>query len=327
MPSRRSFLQQVSLASAGLIAGRHNLFASKIPGNPFSGKPIGLQLYTLRDEIAKDVKGTIAKVADIGFDYVETFFGYNKAGDKTDYWGLDAKAFRGLLDEHHLKTHSGHYLLNDFLTRGNGNDEALKVQAELAATLGQTRVVAPVPPFMAIDKMTKADYQFIAAQLNKGGELCKKMNIKLGYHNHFWEFRKLEDGISGYETMLKETDPSLVDFEMDLFWVVKSGEDPVQWINRYPGRFTMWHVKDIDRSHPEKIVGGDLDKQPVMNVVKDVKFANVGTGVVDFKSIFAHAHTAGLKYYFVEQDRIDQPDKFASVKESFTYIQKNLTAR
>ncbi|MEX6689166.1 sugar phosphate isomerase/epimerase [Danxiaibacter flavus] len=318
MSTRRTFLQQGALVAAGMLMKPANIFSR---GNyKVSTKDVGLQLYTLREELAKDAKGTIAKVAKLGFTNVETF-GADKQGK---FWGLDTKELASVLKENNLVTYSGHYALNDFLTRGNGNEDALHAQVEIASQLGQQYLIIPVPPFQLIDKLTADDYKFMADQMNKGGELCKKHNLQLGYHNHFWEFRTFDNGKKGLDIMLENTDKSLVCFELDLFWIEKAGLNPVDYFTKYPGRFPMWHVKDMDKSKTNKVTGGDLDHKPIMDVLKDVKFAEVGTGSIDFKSIFAKADVAGLKHFFVEQDGIYMADKFESVQKSIQYIKQSL---
>lgn len=324
MSSRRIFMQQAGLIAAGLMINPSGIFSR---GRENTVNRIGIQLYTLRDQLAKDVKGTITKVAEIGYNHVETFYGYKAPDQKEQFWGLDPKGLKALLKEHNLLTHSGHYQLNDYLTRGNGNDEALKVQIDIAKELGQQYLVVPVPPIALWDKLTADDYKFIAEQLNKAGELAGKSDLKVGYHNHFWEFRNQPDvNTSGYEIMLKGTDPSLVAFELDLFWAIKAGMDPVKLFKEHPGRFAMWHVKDIDKAAQEKIAGGDNDKKTSMEILPKVKFAEVGTGAVKFKEIFDNASVAGVKYAFVEQDQISI-DPFESIKKSYGYVKSNLLRR
>jgi len=321
MNSRRLFMQQAGLIAAGLMINPSDMFSR---GNANTISKIGIQLYTLRDQLAKDVKGTIEKVAKTGFAHVETYYGYKEPKQADQFWGLDPKGLSSLLKANKLVTHSGHYQLDEFLTRGNGKDEALKVQLGIAAELGQEYLVVPVPPHALWDKLTSDDFKFMATQLNKAGELAKKSGMKVGYHNHFWEFRQLADvKTSGYEIMLKETEASLVSFELDLFWAIKAGSDPVALFKKYPGRFAMWHVKDIDKSATEKIAGGEADHKTSMEILPKVKFAEVGSGAVDFKTIFANASTAGVKYAFVEQDQISI-DPFVSIKKSYDYVTSNL---
>lgn len=321
MSSRRQFMQQAGLIAAGVMINPTGIFSK---GRENTVTQIGIQLYTLRDQLAKDVKNTIEKVAQTGYSHVETFYGYKAPDQKEQFWGLDPKGLKALLKENNLKSYSGHYQLNEYLTRGNGKDEALKVQLGIANELGQKYLVVPVPPMGMWDKLTADEYKFIAEQLNKAGELARQSDLKIGYHNHYWEFRQQPDvQTSGYEIMLKGTDPSLVTFELDLFWAIKANVDPVTLFKKYPGRFSMWHVKDIDKSATEKIAGGDADHKTAMEILPHVKFAEVGTGAVDFKNIFANASLAGVKYAFVEQDKISI-DPFESIKKSYGYVKSNL---
>ncbi|PSL47810.1 sugar phosphate isomerase/epimerase [Chitinophaga niastensis] len=320
--SRRSFLQHAGLLTAGMMLPGSIFAQSKNNALP---KKIGLQLYTLRDQLDKDVKGTIAKVAGIGYNEVETFYGYQGAGDKGEFWGLKPKALKALLKQHHLTTPSGHYQLNDYLTQGNGNADALKPQIELAAELGQQYFIVPVLPLSLWDKkLTADDYKYMAAQLNKAGEQCKKSNLHIGYHNHYWEFKKLADtNGTGYDILLKETDPSLVSFELDLFWAVKSGYDPVSLFEEAPGRFVSWHVKDMDKNNTASLTAAGTEDKTSMQLLSSATFAEVGTGSIDFRKIFAKAKLAGVKHLFVEQDKITI-DPFESVKKSYGYVKNVL---
>lgn len=320
MQSRRSFIQQAALVAAGLaIQPTHLLAGGKSKAIP---SKLGIQLYTLRDELSKDVKGTIAKVAQAGYQQVETFFNYQ--GANSNFWGLSTSEFKALLKQHKLTTPSGHYQLSDFLTKGNGDDSALKAQLDISAAAGQEYFVVPIPPLYLWDKypVPVDDYKFVAAQLNKAGELAKKSNLKMAYHNHFWEFRKLPDGQdTAYDILLKETDPSLVFFELDLFWAEKAGHSPVSLFKKAPGRFPMWHVKDMDKNASKPVP--DNEAVSIQNMQDDIKFAEVGTGSINFKEIFANASTAGVKYLFVEQDKITI-DPFESISKSAAYVKKNL---
>lgn len=321
MSSRRQFIQQTGLIAAGLMINPSGIFSK---GRENTVSNIGIQLYTLRTQLAQDVKSTIEKVAQTGYSHVETFYGYKAPDQKDQFWGLDPKGLKALLKENKLATYSGHYQLHDYLTRGNGKDEALKVQLEVAHELGQQYLVVPVPPAGTWDELTSDDYKFMAEQLNKAGELAKNAGIGIGYHNHYWEFKQQSDTkTSGYEIMLNATDPSLVTFEMDLFWAIKANIDPVAMFKKHPGRFSMWHVKDIDRSAAEKIAGGEADKKSIKDILPHVKFAEVGTGTVDFRSIFANASVAGVKYAFVEQDQISI-DPYESIRKSYSYVKNNL---
>lgn len=322
MDNRRSFLKKASLLSTALVAASSQFSSAMDMFVPGSVQQIGLQLYTMRDALAKDVHATIKKIADIGYNHVETFYGYEN-GAETKFWGLSVKELKALLTANKLKSYSGHYQLNDFLTRGNGNDKALKVQIAIAAELGQKYLIVPIPPLSLWDKMTSADFKFMAQQLNKAGELCAKSGLKVGYHNHFWEFRTLENGERGYDILLKNTNPSLVTFEMDLFWVEKSGIEPLHYFKKYPGRFTMWHVKDMDKANTAKITGAALDKKPSKEILSTITYTEVGKGSINLKEIFKHEKESGLKYIFVEQDVI-KIDPFLSIAESYKYVKQDL---
>ncbi len=319
--NRKVFMQQAALIAAGTMLPVNNLFSMY----KLDKRKVGLQLYTLRDDLDKNAKGTIEKVAKIGFAHVETFHPYAGPGKKELFWGMGAKEFKLLLKQNNLVSHSGHYQINDFLTVGNGADEALKLQMAAAAEIGQQYFVVPVPPIALWDKMTVDEYKFMAAQLNKAAEYGKQFNIHMAYHNHFFEFRKLSNGSTGYDILLAETNKANVFFELDLFWAVKSGIDPISMFKKHPGRFPMWHIKDIDKSSTEKITGSKMDEKPTMDILKSVKFAEIGTGAIDFTKIFTAAETAGLQYFFVEQDGIYMPDHFKSIKQSFDYIEANLS--
>ena len=253
----------------------------------------GLQLYSLRDLLPKDVKGVIAAVANAGYGEVETY-GYSKQ-DK--FWGLAPKEFAALLKQHGLKAPSGHYDMGRFLD--TGNSDTLKEYIEAANIVGAEYITVPSMGVKGLDGFKKA-----AARLNEGGALCKAAGLRFAYHNHDFEFKKYGE-TTGYEVMLKETDKKLVDFEMDLYWVVRSGNDPLKLIADHPKRFTMWHVKDMDKANH------GLNTE-------------VGKGAIDFKAIFAQAKQSGAKHFFVEHETNYQPNELASIKTSCEYMKANL---
>jgi sugar phosphate isomerase/epimerase len=153
------------------------------------------------------------------------------------------------------------------------------------------------------ERGTLDHYKQVADDLNKAGETCKKAGIQLCYHNHDFEFIQ-ENGKYPYETLLNATDPKLVKMEMDLYWMTKANQDPIAKFNQYPGRFPLLHLKDMDNT-PKRM------------------FTEVGNGIIDFKKILAHADTAGVKYFFVEQD-ICPGDPMDSATKSYNYIKSNL---
>lgn len=292
--NRRNFLKQTSL----LIAGAAVLpnFACSFTNHAVRTKNIGLQLYSLRNLLPKDVNGVIAEVAKAGFSYVETY-GYNI---KDNFWGLSPQDFKSLLKANGLKAPSGHYDLDSFLSGKNADE--LKATIEAASTLGSEYVTVPYLQ----DNLRKNmdDYKRVAAKINEAGNLCKQNGLRIAYHNHDFEFLKIGES-TGMEVLLAETDRNLVDFEMDIYWVVKSGKDPIQLTKDYPGRFKMLHIKDMDKTNK------NLNTE-------------VGSGAIDFIPIFENAKTAGIKHFFVEHETNYKPNELASVKASLAYIQKNL---
>ncbi|MGJ1420601.1 sugar phosphate isomerase/epimerase family protein [Sphingobacterium spiritivorum] len=320
--SRRKFLKQagVGVSAAFLSPYLLSCESKKIAEGPF--QHIGIQLYTLRDELAKDAKGTIEKIAKIGYKHVETF-GVDVA--KGEFFGLPIKDFKKLLDDNNLETHSGHYDLSKYLSKNHEDKESVERYVEIAKELGQSYVVAPVTPMFDINALKSADYQYAAEQLNKAGEISKKSGIKMGYHNHFWEFRDQPNGTKGLDILIAFTEPELVDFELDLYWIEKSGLSPQSYFEKYPNRFSMWHVKDMDKAYTKPIVGGEQDKLGFGDIIKEIKYAEVGTGNIDFTNIVKYADKSGLKYAFVEQDDIYMADKFASIQKSYDYVENTLT--
>ncbi|RUT71635.1 sugar phosphate isomerase/epimerase [Flavobacterium cupreum] len=289
MTSRRTFIINSSLAAAAVLAMPSFAFA-------MNKKEIGLQLYTLREELPKDIKATLAKVSSAGFTTVETY-GFSI---RDQFWGVSAAEFKAILDANDLKAVSGHYGIGSFLDDGDTTE--LKAAIAASKTLESAYLTIPWvdPPF----RKNSDDYKKIAGRLNEAGKMCREAGLKLAYHNHDFEFES-HNGVTGYEILLKETDKDLVHFEMDLYWVVRSGKDPLQLFRENPGRFTMWHVKDMDKLNPALNTG-------------------VGSGSIDFKSIFKEAKRAGMKYFFVEQENNFAGNSFDSIKKSCDFISNNL---
>ncbi|PBI84465.1 Inosose dehydratase [Flavobacterium sp. ACN2] len=289
MISRRNFIVTTGLATTAVWASPSFAFS-------MNKKEIGLQLYTLREELPKDVKGTLEKVAQAGYTNVETY-GFST---KDQFWGLTPKELKKILYDNGLKAVSGHYNLGSFLY--DGNTEELIASIEAAKILKSEFLTVPWvdEPF----RRNIADYKKIAARVNEAAKMCKSAGLKLAYHNHDFEFQK-HDGVTGYEILLKETDKDLVFFELDLYWVIHSGNDPLKLFKENPGRFKMWHVKDKDK------INKDLNTE-------------IGSGTIDFKPIFKEAKQSGIVHFFVEQENNFASNSFESIKTSCDFISKNL---
>jgi sugar phosphate isomerase/epimerase len=290
MTNRRTFLTQAGALGTGLLLAPQFLTAK-------TNTVAGLQLYTLRQQIPKDVKGVIAKVAEAGYKEVEVF-DFNKNKDHT-FWGITPTEFRKLLDLHGLKAPSGHYGMDQLLTDGSMGD----LDAAIAASKALGHQYVTLPYINAKFRQTAADVKTLVARINLAAEHIQKAGLKMAYHNHDFEFTAIE-GVNLYNTLLKETDPKLVDFEMDLYWVVRAGQDPVKLFESHPGRFTMVHVKDMDK--------------------QDNKLnTEVGKGTVNFKQIFEKARIGGVKHYIVEQENF-KIDPYVSIKQSCDYLRNVL---
>ncbi|MGI4750614.1 MAG: sugar phosphate isomerase/epimerase family protein [Janthinobacterium lividum] len=293
MTTRRSFIKSSAIYSAGLLVVPSLL--------NYDHKYIGLQLYTVRDAMQSDPAATLARVSKLGYNSVEgaTYTGTQK------FYGMEAAEFSRLLKQNGLVMPSSHYRLGD--EKMNGEMPKGTIMQDWGKAVDDAAAVGI--KYMVCAYLSEAErggtdrYKHIAEQFNKAGEICKKSGIQLCYHNHDFEFKK-EDGKFMYEVLLENTDKNLVKMEMDLYWVNKAGQDPIALINEHPGRFPLWHVKDMDKT-PEH------------------SFTEVGNGSIDFKKIFKYADKAGLKYFFVEQDKTPG-DPFNSITQSISYIKKNL---
>lgn len=277
---RREFLKTSALAAAGSMT----LPFACTDAN--GKKAIGLQLYTLRDVIMSDVKGILSAVAEMGYTEVETY-GYKEGS----LFGMEAKEFAKFLENLGVKVASGHY----------GIDLATSSEWERACAdareMGQQYVVVPW--------MDKKFYETLDAlkvtcnSLNMAGEVAKKYKLQMGYHNHAFEFTEVEGKVV-YDTMLELLNPKLVTMEMDLFWVVNAGKNPLAYFQKYPGRFELWHVKDMDNLNKENN-------------------ADVGTGSIDYTALFANAKKSGMKKFFMEQETYPS-SPMESAKKSIDYL-------
>jgi sugar phosphate isomerase/epimerase len=293
MSTRRSFIKTSALLSAGLLVAP-NLFA-------YDKRYIGLQLYTVRDAMALDPLGTLRKVADIGYNSVE---GATYTGSEL-FYGMTPARFKQVLKDNGLIMPSSHYRLGEDKANGEVMKGTLLTDwdkaVEDAVNVGvKYMVCAWLSP---TERGSLDHYKKVGEDLTKAGEVCKKAGIQLCYHNHDFEFIQ-EDGKYPYEILLANSDKNLVKMEMDMYWITKANQDPGKIIDQHPGRFPLWHIKD-------------MNNQP------DRMFTEVGNGIIDFKKIFKHAGKAGLEYFFVEQD-VCPGSPFDSISQSITYIKNNL---
>jgi sugar phosphate isomerase/epimerase len=294
MTSRRVFIKSASALSAAVFV--------KGPLIAFASAPvIGLQLYTVRDAMGTDPLGTLQKVAQIGYNSVEnaTYTGSEK------FYGMDAATYKKVLNENGLVANSGHYRL------GEEQDKGVDVKGTIlhdwqravddASAVGLKYMVCAY-----LSNYERGDldhYKKLADIFNKAGETCRKSGIQFCYHNHDFEFQ-VQNGVFPYDIILDKTDKNNVKMEVDLYWIKKAGQDPLALFQKHPGRFPLWHVKDMSKE-------------------ADQSFAAVGTGIIDFKTIFQHKDQAGMKFFFVEQDKCPG-SPFDSITQSYKFIRTNL---
>ena len=287
--NRRNFIKTTSAALAvtaitGELIGCNS---SSHMGTGGTLKEFGLQLYTLRDVFPKDPKGVLKQVADMGYKQVEGF-----EGNKGLFWGMTNTEFKKYMDELGLSFISSHCDTNrDFERKANE-----------AGAIGMKYLLAPyLGPQKTIDAFKKH-----AERFNQMGEVCRKAGLRFGYHNHDYSFKPVE-GQYPQDVMMQNTDPSLVDFEMDIYWVVTAGEDPIKWFQKYPNRFRLCHIKDRKKGAPLSETEASVD---------------VGTGSINFAEILKVAKKNGMKYYIVEQEKYEGSTSLASAKTDAEYLKQ-----
>jgi sugar phosphate isomerase/epimerase len=244
--------------------------------------------------MAKDPRGTLHELATWGYDNVETF-GYGNR----KWFGFTASEFKKVLINEGLRSPSGHVFSGSIFLQ-KGWEDNWKIAVEDAKSIGQQYLVIP---WLEEQHRKPENFKRIAEGLNKAGEICKQSKLNLAYHNHDFEFETV-NGVSGFETLMTGTDPKLVCFELDIYWAVKANQDPIALFQKYPKRFPLWHLKDMDKTEKKF-------------------FTEVGSGIIDFKAIFRNWKQSGEKFFFVEQDECPGPP-IESLKKSISYLEHNL---
>jgi sugar phosphate isomerase/epimerase len=305
-PSRRQFLAQVAGTYAGSV-----LLSAQNGGKRWADR-LGLQVYTVRDHLSKDFEGTFAKIAEAGYKDVELF---GSLGDRSP------KDVRAILDRNGLSAVSTHI--------GVGPGADLDRQLEGYQIIGHrfTAVRTGSPPSTGgarggrrpPEPNTPDRWKQQAAALNQVGQAGKRYGIRALLHNHVGEFVSMEGGGTGYEILLKETDPNLVVMELDIGWSSIAGQNAIEMFKKNPGRYALWHVKDTKglAATVAKPIG---ERQQGASS----QFVPVGTGDLDYKTIFAAAQTAGLQHFFIEQDNAVDGDSVAAIQASAANLKRLL---
>lgn len=274
---RRAFLlSTVSLAASQVLG--NSLFDEKKKG---SLKAFGMQLYTLRDEMSKDPITTMAALSKIGYKQLE---GYQ--GTKGILWGMTPAEFKQRMSDWGMTMVSTHC----------NTDKGFEKNVEEAVAVGLKYLISPwIGPQKSLD-----EYKKMADRFNELGKICKAAGLRFAYHNHDYSFKPM-DGKIPQEIMMDNTDPELVDFEMDIHWVVRGGQDPIAYLNKYPNRFRLCHVKDVAKEAP-------------------YHSCDLGTGSLDFSKILKIAADKGMKYYIVEQEEYGKGTPMKSAETDFSYL-------
>jgi sugar phosphate isomerase/epimerase len=259
---------------------------------PKKVKDIGIQVYTLRDLMAKDLVGTLQKVAEIGYKNIE-LFGYGEG----KYFGKSIAEMRKITDDLGLKVVSAHYLSGQGSNAWGTPVNQWEKAVEDAAKMGQKYMT--VAFLLPDERKSLNDYKKVSDILNKAGEITAKYGITMAYHNHDFEFIPLEGQVP-MDVLLKNTQADLVKFELDIYWIKKAGLDPIQFFKQNKGRVPLWHVKDMEKE------SGD--------------FAPVGDGVIDWMAIFKEEKTAGLTHFFVEQDNHKYGTPLENIEKSLKWL-------
>lgn len=287
--SRKNFLKTAT-AGLALTAITGKVMGSDISDSLNSAKKLkefGLQLYTLRDVLPKDPKGILKQVAAMGYTQIESFEGKDGM-----FWGMKNTEFKKYMDDLGMKIVSSHCNIEKDFER----------KADEAAEIGMKYLIDPY-----VGTKKDADtYKKVADKFNERGETCRKAGIRFAYHNHGYTFEPVE-GQMPMDIFMKNTDPSLVDFELDIYWVVAAGEDPIKWFQKYPNRFRLAHIKDRTKGAP-------LSEENASCVL--------GQGSIDYPKIMKAAQKNGLIYSIVEQEKYEGTTSLQATRDNADYLKK-----
>lgn len=277
MASRRNFLRQTAAVALGVTAfSKMSALAEK------KVKNVGVQLYSVRKEMLANAKGTLEKLSKLGYKELES-----ARSEKGNFYGLSPKEMKHTCDQLGLNMRSGHIHV----------DENFQKSLDDAKEVGQEYLICSTMPTQG---QTVDNYKRVAEAFNKSGETCRKLGIKFGYHNHDYEFES-ENGKVLYDVLLENTDAKLVHMELDLGWVVASGKDPLDYFKRFPGRFPLWHLKDMNLTEKHS--------------------TEFGKGQLKIASMLKASEQSGMRYFFVEQEEYTRT-ALESLKEDIDYLEK-----
>lgn len=279
----------ITVSSLGLLG----LYSCGLSGIVQRKKTLAIQLYTIRDAISQNLEKALEKLAASGYKELE-IYGYNGT-----FFGKSRTEFQSILKNTGLQVISSHHTTG-IIDKSPGT--LLNNWEKSVDDLNFLGAKYMVCPYLFPEERTAAHYKKLPELLENSGEVTQKAGIQMAYHNHDFEFEQWDDKGNIYDFILENSSAKLVKMELDLYWISKAGLDPVSYFEKHPGRFPLWHVKDMQKDSKD--------------------FAEIGNGTIDFKRIFEAREKAGLKHWFVEQDSSDK-DMFESISISRDYIQKN----
>jgi sugar phosphate isomerase/epimerase len=299
MTSKNSISRRDFLIRSALLTSATGAVYSGFSSETASAYKMGIQLFSIREPLSKDLAGTIKKIAGVGYQDSETY-GYDPV--QGTYYGIKAGEFKKLLSDHGMITTSGHYDFTKYFDKSA--DDMLRFVDQCivgANVLGQRYITWPWldPAFRTIEH-----FRQLTGKLNVIGERIGKAGLGFAYHHHDFEFTD-HNGENGYDIIMRNTDARSVKLQMDLYWIMRSSKlSPAELIEKQPGRFVMWHIKDMDK------------------ISKD--YSELGNGSIDFTKILPLAKQSGLEYYYIEQGGNFAHDPVRSVTDSAHYFRKNL---
>jgi len=291
---RRDFIQKTSvLGTAALLST-----VACSPDKKARYK-LGLQLFSINEDMNKNPLATLQAVQAMGYEDFE-IYGFD--GEKNTYYGIESSEFKKILDDLQLTVSSGHYGFSDYLKK---EEDELRRFVDQCITGAHALNSAYITwPWLAPELRTLDNFALLSAKLNAIGEQVTAAGLGFAYHNHGFEFED-HDGKTGYEIILKETDPALVKLQMDMYWVMHSSNDtPKELIAQQPGRFVMWHIKDMDK------------------VTRD--YTELGNGSIDYVEILPDPVKSGLEFYYIEQGGNFTHSALSSAEASLAYVKKHL---
>jgi sugar phosphate isomerase/epimerase len=287
---RRKFLQMAGIASAGVAfsnIGGINILEEMLENHARKIKRYGLQLWSVRDALSKDPKGVLKDLAAYGYKYVESF-----EGQQGMFWGMTNTDFKKYISDLGMTMHSAHCNVDDNLDKKAADAAAIGLKYLIMAWEGPGKTIE--------------DYKKMTDKFNKHGETCKKHGIRFAFHNHDFTFKQME-GQYAQDILMNGTDPAIVDYEMDIYWVAITGQDPEAWLKKYPNRFRLSHVKDMARN---------------LKVGSNDNSVDLGTGSINYSQVLKTAKENGMQYFVVEQEAYPNGTSMQAAQSNAGFMKK-----